>query len=105
MHKDEFKEWLQRQWAWSQKTFGTLPRLKGVIEHTKKEIAEIEREPLDREERIDLIMLAIDGYMRIGGTYESLMRDLNAKQQKNFQRTWPKFDDTDVPIEHIDPME
>jgi hypothetical protein len=96
-------DWCIRQWAWSDDTFGPgLKRTNGIIEHIRKELREVQRDPQDLEEWIDVMILAMDGFRRHGGTPRSLIEMLDAKQVKNFARSWPdwrKLGD-DVAIEH-----
>lgn len=94
-------EYLRRQWAWSLKTFGPGSRYRAVIIHARKELVEIEQNPSDLIEWIDLITLGMDGYWRNGGTPETFMRDLVAKQAINFQRKWPVPTSEDEAVEHV----
>jgi len=43
-------------------------RTKGVIDHLRKELDEVEKEPTDLLEWIDLVLLALDGAWRHGYT-------------------------------------
>ena len=88
---------------WSEKTFGPGDRTKGVIDHIRKELAEIEAAPGDLEEWIDVIILAFDGAWRSGASPLQIVEALIAKQAKNEARTWPDWRSlpTDVAIEHI----
>lgn len=54
-------EYLQKQMAWSAATFGPGQRTKGITEHIREELAEIEQEPLDLFEWVDVVILALDG--------------------------------------------
>lgn len=91
-----------RQIEWSKNTFGPALRTKGIIDHIKKELKEIEAEPHDLSEWIDVVILAMDGFWRHGGTVDDLMPRLLAKQQKNLARTWPDWRtmSEDAAIEH-----
>lgn len=80
-----------RQIEWSRETFGPALRTKGVIDHIRKELVEIEREPHDLSEWIDVVILAMDGFWRHGGKAEDLMPALLAKQKKNMARAWPDW--------------
>jgi hypothetical protein len=80
-----------RQIEWSRDTFGPALRTKGAIDHIRKELAEIEADPHDLSEWVDVIILAMDGFWRHGGTAESLMPALLAKQAKNMARAWPDW--------------
>jgi hypothetical protein len=94
-------EYLTRQWEWSRRTFGEGRRTKGILEHIRKELSEIEAKPDDLSEWVDVMILAMDGYWRHGGKPESLMADLQAKQDKNFARKWPTPTSEDVAVEHV----
>lgn len=94
-------EYLSRQKAWSRPTFGDGFRTEGICRHIEKELAEIRAEPLALEEWIDVIILALDGFWRHGGTPASLRRLLESKQTKNFNRKWPSIQPEDQPVEHI----
>jgi hypothetical protein len=95
--------YLRRHWKWGQKTFGPGERTKGVIAHIRKELNEIEAEPYDLSEWIDVVILSIDGYLRHGGSQEEFMTRLFAKQQGNFDREWPDWRgrSEDEAIEHV----
>lgn len=83
--------YLHRQWAWSKETFGPALRTKGIVQHITKELREIEAEPHDLAEWVDVIILAMDGFWRHGGKPEGLLPAMQAKQDKNFARTWPDW--------------
>lgn len=93
---------LQRQREWSGRTFGPGPRTAGVIDHIRKELREIEADPTDLSEWIDVVILALDGAWRAGGTPEQIIAALVAKQTKNEGRTWPDWRTVspDKAIEH-----
>lgn len=96
-------ELLTAQKEWSEKTFGPDFRLKGVLDHISKELIEIEEDPTDVIEWIDLVILAFDGAWRSGHTPEEIVAALNVKYQKNFAREWPDWRtaDPDKAIEHV----
>jgi hypothetical protein len=93
---------IQRQMRFSVNTFGPGMRTKGVCDHIRKELLEIEAAPGDLEEWIDVLILAIDGAWRSGATSEEIVEQLQAKQTKNEGRTWPDWRtaDPDKAIEH-----
>ena len=76
---------------------------KGVIDHLKKEIEEIESEPDDLEEWIDVMTLAIDGAWRSGYEPHEIAKALGFKLQKNINRDWPDWrtQPADKAIEHV----
>ena len=94
---------LQRQREWSERTFGPGHRTKGVIDHIRKELVEIEQAPLDLTEWIDVVILALDGAWRAGHSPSDIVQALAAKQAKNEARTWPDWrtQSEDKAIGHI----
>lgn len=98
--EDSLITYIERQAEWSHRTFGPGLRTKGIIDHIRKELLEVEVDPGDLEEWIDVIILAIDGYWRHGGSPLDFMYQLQAKQNKNFDRKWPVPTSEDA-IEHI----
>lgn len=93
---------LHRQRTFSRNTFGPGARTKGVIDHIRKELAEIEAEPEDISEWVDVILLAFDGAWRAGWEPEDIVAAIEAKQSKNEGRTWPDWRTAspDKAIEH-----
>lgn len=57
---------LERQRAFSLRTFGPGERTAGVVAHIRKELAEIAADPDDVVEYADVVILAFDGAMRAG---------------------------------------
>jgi hypothetical protein len=94
---------LERQRAFSLKTFGPGPRTKGVVDHIRKELAEIEADPADIMEWVDVIILAFDGAWRAGWEPQAIVDAIVAKQTKNEARQWPDWRtaDPDKAIEHV----
>lgn len=103
--RGQFNFWahLHRQLQWSRQTFGPGPRTKGVIDHIRKELCEIEAAPDDLSEWIDVVILALDGAWRSGATPAQIIDALVAKQTKNEGRSWPDWRTVspDTAIEHI----
>lgn len=98
---------LARQRAWSEATFGPGFRYKGIIDHIRKELLEIEADPADLFEWVDVIILALDGAWRAGYSPEEILQAISVKQTRNEARTWPDwrlFGD-DESIEHVRDME
>ena len=95
---------LANQRAWSERTFGPGTRLKGVLAHIRKELKEIEQNPTDVEEWVDVIILAFDGAWRAGWEPQQIIDAIKAKQAKNEARTWPDWRtmSADEAIEHIE---
>lgn len=94
---------LQRHIAFSLKAFGPNDRLKGVVDHIRKELIEVEQAPLDLDEWIDVVTLAFDGAWRSGHTPKEICEALAAKLVKNENREWPDWRTlpTDKAIEHV----
>lgn len=94
---------LIRQREFSEKTFGPGPRTKGVIDHIRKELCEIEADPADIMEWVDVIILAFDGAWRAGWEPAAIIKSIVAKQEKNEARTWPDWRTSppDKAIEHV----
>jgi len=95
---------LRRQKAFSEKTFGPGARTKGVLDHIRKEVSEVYKNPSDVTEWIDIVLLALDGAWRAGHTPEQIAAALEAKQSKNESRSWPDWRQSspDKAIEHVD---
>jgi hypothetical protein len=104
-----FEEYLARQIAVSRCNFGPNERHKGVIEHIRSELEEIEAEatPAGRAgEWVDVVILALDGLTRAvranadrvaeGATANEIagqaVKMIREKQQgKNELRDWPDW--------------
>jgi hypothetical protein len=96
---------MERQFDFSAKTFGPPlfgSSVYGVIDHIRKELVEIEAQPTDLEEWIDVVMLALDGAWRAGHSPEAILAQWDAKQAKNEGRSWPDWrtHDPDAAVEH-----
>jgi hypothetical protein len=93
---------LERQRRWSLSTLGPGTRAEGICDHISKELKEIEAQPDDLEEWVDVILLALDGAWRAGHEPIEICKAIAAKQTKNENRDWPDW--RDVPagkaIEH-----
>jgi Protein of unknown function (DUF550) len=94
---------LERQRAFSLETFGPGARTKGVLDHIRKELAEIEADPDDISEWVDVILLALDGAWRAGWEPAAIAEAIAAKQAKNETRVWPDWRtaEPDKAIEHV----
>lgn len=93
---------LARQREFSRRTFGPGARLRGVLDHIRKELLEIEADPTDIGEWVDVIILAFDGAWRAGWEPQQIIDAIKAKQAKNEARTWPDWRTAseDAAIEH-----
>jgi len=96
------EEHLARQREWSRRTFGPGRRTLGLLDHIRKELAEIEGDPLDVGEWVDVIILAFDGAWRAGWEPQEIIAAVKAKQARNEARVWPDWRGAseDVAIEH-----
>jgi len=102
MNSFDFLAFLKRQKEFSLKTFGPAGRAVGILNHVKKEIKEIEQDPEDAIEWVDVILLSLDRLWRMGYEPLEIAELLEAKLEKNENRTWPdwrKMTEND-PIEH-----
>lgn len=93
---------LAHQREWSERTFGPGPRTKGVVDHIRKELKEIEDDPSDLREWVDVVILALDGAWRAGWQPQEIIDAIKAKQARNEARTWPDWRtmSADQAIEH-----
>ena len=82
---------VQEQREFSLTTFGPGKRTAGIIAHIRKELAEIEADPSDVGEWIDVVILALDGAWRAGHAADVIDAALWAKLAKNKARTWPDW--------------
>lgn len=98
-----FYHHLIRQKEFSENTYGPGARHQGVIDHIRKELIEIEADPTDLAEWIDVTILALDGAWRAGYSPEQIINQLVAKQTKNELRKWPDWRtaDSTKAIEHV----
>lgn len=96
-------EHLERQEAFSLRTFGPGERTDGLIDHITKELAEIKENPHDLEEWVDVTLLALDGAWRAGHSPEEICAVINDKLERNMARTWPDWRTADPgkAIEHV----
>jgi hypothetical protein len=60
----DFEAHLTRQMVFSKATFGPGSRTKGVIDHIRKELVEVEESEGNAAEWVDVVILALDGLMR-----------------------------------------
>lgn len=95
-------EHLARQRRHSESAFGPGPRTLGLIDHITKELKEIEADPSDIYEWVDVIILAFDGAWRAGWEPQEIIDAIIEKQTRNEARTWPDWRtmSPDKAIEH-----
>lgn len=98
-----FELHLAQQREFSLKTFGPGTRTAGVIDHIRRELNEIEADPSDIEEWIDVVILGLDGAWRAGYEPHEIITALREKQARNQAREWPDWRtaDPDRAIEHV----
>lgn len=94
---------LAHQRAFSKATFGPGRRTLGVVDHIRKELHEIESDPTDLTEWIDVVILAFDGAWRAGWEPQQIINAIHEKQRRNEARVWPDWRaaDPDKAIEHV----
>lgn len=98
----DFEAHLARQHEWSERTFGPGMRTLGIIDHIQRELVEIQDDPSDLNEWIDVVILALDGAWRCGASPSEIIAGIVAKQAKNEARSWPDWrtSDPNKAIEH-----
>lgn len=96
-------QYLRRQKLFSELTFGPGDRAKGVIDHIRKELVEVEQDPRDLKEWIDVVTLALDGAWRAGYSPEQIVNQLDRTLTRNENREWPDWRTAppDTAIEHV----
>lgn len=94
---------IAKQALFSLNTFGPGSRVYGVVDHIRKELKEIEDDPTDSKEWIDVLILAIDGAWRAGLGPQQIIDEYFAKMEINKNRTWPDWRtaELDKAIEHV----
>jgi len=93
---------LDRQAQFSLQTFGPGKRVRGICDHIRKELIEVETDGGPLSEWVDVIILAMDGAWRSGATSQEIVEAIVAKQSKNEGRRWPDWRtaDREKAIEH-----
>lgn len=94
---------LRRQREFSERTFGPGARTRGILDHIRKEMEEIEDAPADLGEWVDVVILALDGAWRAGHEPDEIIAAIKAKQTRNEARQWPDWRTApaDQAIEHV----
>lgn len=93
-------ELLEIQEEWSAEKFGAGKRTKGICNHIRSELKEVE-ETECLEEWVDVLLLAFDAVWRLGASPEMLVRKLLQKQQENIGREWGPIPPEDEPSFHL----
>lgn len=96
-------EHLAHQKAWSEATFGPGMRTKGITAHIATELVEVENDPTDLYEWVDVIILALDGAWRAGYSGQAIIDAIKHKQSINEARNWPDWrnQSDEGAIEHV----
>lgn len=110
----DLRQHLIRQMAFSHATFGPGERMKGLIDHIRKELVEVGSANGDASEWVDVVILALDGLTRRlaycngpradpGDVAETACRMILGKQSLNEAREWPDWrsQSADRAIEHV----
>lgn len=95
----DLEQHLKRQIAFSRATWGPGERRKGVIDHIRKELIEVEQSDGAADEWVDVVILALDGLTRrlvsTVDDYSDVARRavamIVAKQNRNELRDWPDW--------------
>ena len=101
-HGFDFVAHMERQKRFSAHTFGPGTRARGIVDHIRKELLEVEADPGDLCEWVDVAILALDGAWRSGATPQEIAAAIVTKQTKNESRVWPHWSTmpADKAIEH-----
>lgn len=110
----DLKQHLLRQMAFSHATFGPGTRTHGVIDHIRKELAEVSESHGAADEWVDVAILALDGLTRQlaycldsradpNKVAETACKMIEGKQARNEARIWPDWRQapSDKAIEHV----
>lgn len=94
---------IRRQREWALRTFGPKWDPQGNIEHIRRELIEIEADPFDLSEWVDVVILALQGAFRAGHSPAEIANAITTKQIINESRQWPDWRTADhsKPIEHV----
>ncbi len=96
----ELIDYIEKQKEWSGITFGTGKRTKGITNHIRLELKEVEDDSDSHKEWIDVVILALDGAWRTGATTQQIVDTLKEKQVINFNREFPFPESEDHTSEH-----
>lgn len=103
LREESFLSYVRKQKEWSIKIFGAGLRTLGISKHIRCELVEIEEQPEDLEEWIDVIQLAIDGAWRIGYSAQEVFDCMKSKLAINQNREWDVQKDESKPNFHKTP--
>ncbi len=98
----DFLTFVRRHREWSERTFGPGDHAAALVAHIRKECHELEANPGDLFEWIDVIILALDGAGRAGHSSRRIVDALLEKQRENENRIWPDWRTVEAgtPFEH-----
>lgn len=86
---------------WNLATFGPGLRTEGTVAHIRKELDEVLADPTDHKEWVDILILSLNGLVRLGLSPAEIIAAVKAKHEVNKARKWPDWRDHPVtPIEH-----
>lgn len=86
---------------WNLNTFGPGLRTEGTVAHIRKELDEVLADPTDYKEWVDILILSLNGLVRLGLSPAEIIPAVKAKHEVNKARKWPDWrDHPDTPIEH-----
>lgn len=86
---------------WNLATFGPGLRTEGTVAHIRKELDEVLADPTDHKEWVDILILSLNGLVRLGLSPAEIIAAVKAKHEVNKSRKWPDWrDHPDTPIEH-----
>lgn len=86
---------------WNLATFGPGLRTEGTVQHIRKELDEVLADPTDHKEWVDILILSLNGLVRLGLSPAEIIAAVKAKHDINKARKWPDWrDHPDTPIEH-----
>lgn len=89
--KFSLADFIRQQKDFSLNAYGPGVRTDGVLKHIRKELLEIEADPFDLTEWIDVLLLTLDGTWRHGFEPEEVVLCLENKLAINKQRKWPDW--------------
>lgn len=98
-----FVRYIADQARWARGTFGPDRPVAGVVDHMVKEMVEIQEDPTDPYEYIDMIILSLDALSRLHYKPGDIADMLYGKFARNVARKWPDWRtaDPDKAIEHV----
>lgn len=96
----DFLNFLTEKKRWSYQTFGEGYKLEKICKHIESELVEIRETPNDLYEWVDLILLALDGALRVAKSPMAVLSTIYKKHQINVDREWVDTVSEDSPSYH-----